>query len=403
MISNQRKANGIKNLIEELTLDNYSLKDYIEGRYTETDSVENVCTKNGNLQNSHKEQTDFNVKSYFINSVVFVNIYSETINDFNQLKNINNFKINGLTYDKKSCTHRVYEIYKIDPETRPVETVVSQVPKNDLIFILSENMNKISIELVNRTKINDLKILNKINYIETPHINKLFPGYSVSILSGIKNYLGIRTPSDILYNTNNKETVTTNDILHVFLPNVWLNDEVINFYFDLLVKKSKNKVLAFDSFFFKTVNNSGFNVYLNGVLKNIKIFEYNKIIIPADLSNLKQWVLIVVELQARTITYFDSCVNPSTFEFLSSKISFLVGFLNMVYRAQIGFVPTSTWKIKAGNSPLQKNFNDCGVFVCTNARYAVFNTEINYCQEHNLLLRQRITYEILMKKILPIL
>ncbi|KAE9535191.1 hypothetical protein AGLY_007924 [Aphis glycines] len=393
MISNKRKAKEDKSLIEELTLDNYSFEDYIEGRDIENISDEHIH-RGANLQNSHQEQTDLNLKSYFINSVVFCNVHSKKINAC-EINDVNNITVNSLQYDNQ-CIFRVFEVYKH-------ETGVGQVQPLVTVDLLYDDENTSDEELPTKEpKVLNMGILHKVKYVNTPRVNILFPGYSKEILMRIVSHIAYKTPSEVVCrNENDKNNVTINDLLKVLPPNVWLNDVIINMYIQLLVKQSKDKVLAFSSYFFQLATKEKFTNDLYEKLKNIKLFEYSKIIIPIHLADLQHWVLISIEPQARTITYFDSLlVNLKTFNFLSTKISFVVGFLNMVYRAQERFVPTFTWKIKCGDSPLQKNMNECGAFVCTNARYIIFNQQINYCHEECVLLRQRITYEILLNRIL---
>ncbi|CAH1732014.1 sentrin-specific protease 5-like [Aphis gossypii] len=396
MISNKRKAKEDKSLIEELTLDNYSFEDYIEGRDIENISVEHIDSGE-NLQNSHQEQTGLNLKSYFINSVVFCNVHSKKINAC-EINDVDNITVNAVQYDNKR-TFRVFEVYKTQNETEVIETGVGQVQPEVSIDLAFDDEDTSNEQLPTKVpRVRDMGILHKIKYINTPDVNILFPGYSKEILLGIIKHIADKTLNE---GVSRNEEVTINDLLKVFLPNVWLNDAVINTYFDLLVKQSKDKVLAFNTHFFEQSTKQKFTNVVCKKLKNIKLFEYSKIIIPIHLAELKHWALILIEPQAKTITYFDSLlVDLNTFNFLSTKISFVVGFLNIVYRAQERFVPTFTWKIKCGDSPLQNNMNDCGVFVCINARYIIFNQQINYSHEASDLLRQRITYEILSNRIL---
>lgn len=394
MISNERQAKEVKILMEELTLDNYSLEDYMEGRGNNNTSVEN-------LQNPHEEQTGFNMKSYFINSVVFFNVCSEDINDFCEMNNIGSIRVDGLRHDNKCNMFRVFEVYKIFNKITIIKTRVGQVQSDFIVVFDDKNKSNVP---ENVPIVGNMGILEKINYIEKPRSSEIFPNYSKEILLKIKSNLGNRTIKEVLYRCEiDKEIVLIEDVIKVIQPHVWLNDVVINFYIGLLVKQSENNVLAIESHIFQKVDMNGHSNYLYNNFKNIKVFDYSKIIIPIHLETIKHWVLITVEPRARTITYFDSCANFRAFNVLSTKISLVVSFLNMIYRAQERYVPTSTWKIICGNSPLQNNTYDCGIFVCTNARYIVFNKQINYSYHYSVLLRQRITYEILIKKILPTL
>ncbi|XP_074096112.1 uncharacterized protein LOC141525496 [Cotesia typhae] len=57
--------------------------------------------------------------------------------------------------------------------------------------------------------------------------------------------------------------------------------------------------------------------------------------------------------------------------------------------------PTATWKkLHPKNIPLQKNLNDCGVFVCTYAKYLTRNAEFDFTFKNMLNLRLQILNEI---------
>lgn len=400
MASNKQKGKKVKRVIEELMLDNFSVDDYVEGKVIETRSFENP----------YEEQTDFNIKNFFINNVVYLDGYVKKADGINY-----DVTVDGTKFDNKYKIFRIFEVCKIYYETdvtggTGVEPDVFEILLCDDDDDDKSNEGKGNEGKSNEGKSNELdskskvsaETLSKIFFTETPRWDIIFPGFSDLNLLGLISHVSVRTLADVLYKRDNYcEAVTVFDIMRVFTPDSWLNDVIINFYINLLVKKSNDKILGLSSFFFRGVANVGFIEYLKKTLKNTNVFEYKKIIIPTHLDNVNHWTLIVVEPQARTITYFDSFVNLNYFNALSSKISFVVGFLNTVYRAQIGFVPSITWKVKCGNSPAQNNNNDCGVYVLSNARYVMHERPLVYREEDIVLLRQRITFEIISYEIYP--
>lgn len=90
-----------------------------------------------------------------------------------------------------------------------------------------------------------------------------------------------------------------------------LNDEIINFFFNLLQEKSKKnlefKIQYFNSFFYEKLSklHSGYNYSaVERWTKNDKIFENSKILIPIHLPN--HWTLAVVNFISQKIIYYDS-------------------------------------------------------------------------------------------------
>ncbi|CDW52635.1 Sentrin [Trichuris trichiura] len=77
----------------------------------------------------------------------------------------------------------------------------------------------------------------------------------------------------------------------------WLNDEIVNFYMQLLVSRSKAipvlpTVYAFSTFFFLKLQRSG-HAGVCKWTKDVDIFSYDLLLIPIHLSN--HWVLTVAE------------------------------------------------------------------------------------------------------------
>ncbi|KTG30231.1 hypothetical protein cypCar_00003327 [Cyprinus carpio] len=101
-------------------------------------------------------------------------------------------------------------------------------------------------------------------------------------------------------------TITRKDLQTLNHLN-WLNDEVINFYMNLLVERSKQPNLpsayTFNTFFFPKLRSSGYNAVRRWT-KKVDIFSVDIILVPVHLG--VHWCLSVVDFRKKSITYFDS-------------------------------------------------------------------------------------------------
>uniref|UniRef100_A0AC34GPW7 Ubiquitin-like protease family profile domain-containing protein n=1 Tax=Panagrolaimus sp. ES5 TaxID=591445 RepID=A0AC34GPW7_9BILA len=101
----------------------------------------------------------------------------------------------------------------------------------------------------------------------------------------------------------------------------WLNDEVINFYLDLVVQRSKDdtslpKVYAFQTFFYSNLSQKGYGAVKRWTRK-VDVFSYDIWIVPVHLTH--HWCMAIVDLQNQKIEYYDSMLgnNRQVFDILS--------------------------------------------------------------------------------------
>ncbi|NXN83399.1 SENP1 protease, partial [Bombycilla garrulus] len=101
-------------------------------------------------------------------------------------------------------------------------------------------------------------------------------------------------------------TITRKDIQTLNNLN-WLNDEIINFYMNLLMERSKEKDLpavhAFNTFFFTKLKTAGYQAVKRWT-KKVDIFSVDLLLVPIHLG--VHWCLAVVDFRKKTITYYDS-------------------------------------------------------------------------------------------------
>ncbi|XP_071656123.1 sentrin-specific protease 1 isoform X2 [Patagioenas fasciata] len=119
-------------------------------------------------------------------------------------------------------------------------------------------------------------------------------------------------------------TITRKDIQTLNNLN-WLNDEIINFYMNLLMERSKEKGLptvhAFNTFFFTKLKTAGYQAVKRWT-KKVDIFSVDLLLVPIHLG--VHWCLAVVDFRKKTITYYDSMggINSEACRILLRKTAF---------------------------------------------------------------------------------
>ena len=123
-------------------------------------------------------------------------------------------------------------------------------------------------------------------------------------------------------------------------PRTWLNDEVINFYMNMLMERdqrrsdqSAGKVRSshfFSSFFMVKLLQNGKYTYANVKRwsKKFDVFSKDKIFIPININN-SHWTLLVVYIQKKEIHYYDSFSGSGkTYTNAAMKVSYSVYGMN---------------------------------------------------------------------------
>ena len=89
----------------------------------------------------------------------------------------------------------------------------------------------------------------------------------------------------------------------------WLNDEIINFYMQMIVERASGSagqfpsVHAFTTFFYPRLMEKGYTAVKRWT-KKVDIFSFSLLIIPVHLG--MHWCLAVIDIDRQAITYYDS-------------------------------------------------------------------------------------------------
>ncbi|NXE85532.1 SENP1 protease, partial [Cochlearius cochlearius] len=174
-------------------------------------------------------------------------------------------------------------------------------------------------------------------------------------------------------------TITRKDIQTLNNLN-WLNDEIINFYMNLLMERSKEKGLpavhAFNTFFFTKLKTAGYQAVKRWT-KKVDIFSVDLLLVPIHLG--VHWCLAVVDFRKKTITYYDSMGGIN-----SEACRILLQYLKQESldkkRKEFDANGWSLLSKKSQEIPQQMNGSDCGMFACKYADCIAKDKPINFTQ-----------------------
>lgn len=180
----------------------------------------------------------------------------------------------------------------------------------------------------------------------------------------------------------------------------WLNDEVINFYMNLLVERSADRKLpsvnTLNTFFYPKLCSSGYSAVRRWT-KKMDIFSKDILLVPVHLG--VHWCLSVVDFRKKSVLYFDSMGGNN-----DEACRKLFHYLQQESKDKKGKeMDTSGWTLhskKRSEIPQQMNGSDCGMFTCKYADYITKDKPITFTQKHMPYFRRRMVWEIVNRKLL---
>ena len=177
----------------------------------------------------------------------------------------------------------------------------------------------------------------------------------------------------------------------------WVNDEVINFYFSLIKKRSEMwipSVHVFSTFFYPRLLEVG-HKGLKRWTRNIDVFSYDLILIPVHSGS--HWSLTVVDTRAKSIAYYDSLLGDN-----HRCVSAVMDYLVAEHLAKTSRkLDVQQWSLLMKKEiPRQYNTADCGIFTCKFADYLSRDKPLDFSYADIPKIRRRMIIEIL-DKILP--
>jgi len=196
-------------------------------------------------------------------------------------------------------------------------------------------------------------------------------------------------------------------------PYTWLNDEVINFFMNLLKERDNALVAAalergeerrinwfFNSFFIsKLLDDDNGYKYANVKRWSRKagdLFSYDKVFFPVNIGN-SHWCMAVIHMQDKKIQYFDSLVGTGR-EYLPHLRRYLQDEHQDKKKAALD---VSGWELVYSDRqvvPQQANGADCGCFASAFAYLLSEDLPIKYISQVDMpAFRQRLVMSIMKK------
>eukprot|EP00092_Neocalanus_flemingeri_P032787 GFUD01035660.1.p1 GENE.GFUD01035660.1~~GFUD01035660.1.p1 ORF type:complete len:633 (-),score=244.13 GFUD01035660.1:234-2132(-) len=205
-----------------------------------------------------------------------------------------------------------------------------------------------------------------------------------------------RSRGEVLVNAH-KIQITVKDIGTLRGLN-WLNDEIINFYMQMIVTRSGTgkfcSVYAFTTFFYPKLSEGGHSTVKRWT-KKVDIFSHSLILVPVHLG--MHWCLATMDMTRKVITYYDSMGGNNT-----KCLKSLAEYLKEEHLDKKGTpLDLANWsQVIAKQIPQQMNGSDCGMFACKFAEYLSRRAKITFSQQDMPYFRRRMIYEIVKNTLL---
>ena len=151
-------------------------------------------------------------------------------------------------------------------------------------------------------------------------------------------------------------------------------------------------IYIFSTFFYTKLLVSGYQGICNWA-KTIPLFTKKFVMVPLHLSN--HWSLVAIDMVHYQIILHDSLPNNSI-----HCLDILEQYL-LLEAAKQNFAVKIWIKEVCKECPQQSNFNDCGVYVCMNARNIAEQSQFKFYQEISRV-REQMKHELLCSKLIKL-
>ncbi|XP_055480861.1 sentrin-specific protease 2 [Psammomys obesus] len=214
----------------------------------------------------------------------------------------------------------------------------------------------------------------------------------------ISNALGHGPPDEILSSAF-KLRITRGDIQT--LKNYhWLNDEVINFYMNLLMERSKKQgypaLHAFSTFFYPKLKSGGYQAVKRWT-KGVNLFEQELVLVP--IHRKVHWSLVVMDLRKKCLKYLDS-MGQKGHRICEILLQYLQDESKTKRNTDLNLLEWTHYSMKPHEIPQQLNGSDCGMFTCKYADYISRDKPITFTQHQMPVFRKKMVWEILHQQLL---
>ncbi|XP_071531621.1 sentrin-specific protease 1-like isoform X5 [Panulirus ornatus] len=290
------------------------------------------------------------------------------------------------------------EKYEVRAKTNDTEIVVVAEMQKKLEDLRKNCQSSLEDRITRRMKHLNLTFPSKVEEIlpEEETEEEEFVELTTDMEDIIDDALEKDPASEVLVDKFNIK-ITRRDIATLAGLN-WLNDEVINFYMNLLMERGKNdnypSVYAFNTFFYPKLVKSGYQSVQRWT-KKVDVFSYDILFVPVHLE--MHWCLATIDFQNKSVRYYDSMLGNN-----NRCLEALLEYLQSEHqdKKRENYI-ISDWTLEnVKDIPQQMNGSDCGMFACKFAEYLSRQACITFKQQHMPYFRRRMVYEIVRARLL---
>ncbi|KAK9454325.1 hypothetical protein V1511DRAFT_501700 [Dipodascopsis uninucleata] len=186
----------------------------------------------------------------------------------------------------------------------------------------------------------------------------------------------------------------------------WLNDNIIDFYLEMITQRSRisttdglsiPRSFVYTTHFYTTLSNKGYKgVSRWAKRKQLVLDQTDYIFVPINVHNT-HWCVSIINLKNRRFEYYDSLGGGAgdAFDHLRQYI------VNESKQQVYDLNDIDYWtEYVSKDSPMQENGYDCGVFTCKTIEVLSRNGLFSFSQKDMSIIRRRMIYEILEKQIM---
>ena len=176
----------------------------------------------------------------------------------------------------------------------------------------------------------------------------------------------------------------------------WLNDNILDFYFNLITLANAS-VFCWTTHFFSTLKLRGYQgVSRWAKRRKVNLNEKKQIFVPINILST-HWALAVVDNVSKNFRYYDSLSSGGNLQALRIIKTYMIE----EGKKQNSPIRYEAYKMNHNMpSPQQGNGSDCGVFTCITAKFLSRNKRLAYDQRDTKILRQKMAYEIISKQLM---
>ena len=207
---------------------------------------------------------------------------------------------------------------------------------------------------------------------------------------------------------------------------VWLNDEVINEYIELIRKREKAMAssptksassekypdtLIFNTFMYSTISNDiansaySYSKYKRTWERRLKadITKKEQILFPINKHNI-HWLLCKADVRSESpkLEIYDSLPSGNN-EFVEEVVHVISRLLNDAFPDLAPSGDSTDWEYEIKDCPRQRNCYDCGVCMSTNLEILARGKKPNYTSQDTGYFRKKIAIEIFQGKLMTMM